>query len=502
MKLPLYHPFSNEWITFCAFFMAIFLLIGITGFIRSRLKWNPEASRKMVHVIIGLMTTTCPFIFTSNIQPMTLAIIFIVVNAFTLNSNQFKSMHATERTTYGTVYFPFAFLLLVTFWWEKPITLVLSMLVMTISDTVASYTGKHEKLPLKFRLWRDEKSLQGSVVMFLSTFLIIYIGTDFFTWLFGSAFYLPLDVLIGCAAFTGLAASIAEAAACKGSDNFSVPLFTAITYDIFLTNYTHGTLPILLFWTLGSGFAFFFCYKWSVLNAGGSAGAFIMGVVIFGSGGVQWITPILSFFIFSSILSKIGKKSTDSIQKGSKRDIVQVFANGGVPMVIALVNYYDPFYFAYLSFLGAVAAATADTWATEIGFFSRRKPRHIMNLKPVKKGTSGGVTLLGFLGALSGAGVIALIGGYWLNSVAITSEQLSTACYWVVVAGFMGSLFDSILGGSVQSMFRCVVCNHETEKRIHCQSPTHHLRGFQWLDNDGVNFANTIVGVLVILVFS
>ena len=117
--------------------------------------------------------------------------------------------------TYGTVYFPLAFLVLAAFFWDKPITLILSLLVMTFSDTLAYIVGEHEKKPLKFTLWEDEKSLQGSAAMFLSTTMIFYIGTDFFAWLFGAAFFLPLEVLIACAAFTGLAATLAEATSSK-----------------------------------------------------------------------------------------------------------------------------------------------------------------------------------------------------------------------------------------------------------------------------------------------
>jgi uncharacterized protein (TIGR00297 family) len=325
--------------------------------------------------------------------------------------------------------------------------------------------------------------------MFLSTMLIIYVGTDFFAWFFDAAFFLPLEVLIGCAAFIGMAATLAEATSSKGSDNLSVPLVTAIVYEIFLINYTHGSLPALLFWTIGSAIIFYFAYKLRSLNSGGAVAAFIMGMFIFGTGGVQWITPILAFFILSSLLSKLGKKSAKITQKSSNRDVMQVLANGGIPMIIAIVNFFQPFELAYIMFLGAIAAATADTWATEIGFFSKNDPRHILNFKRVEKGTSGGVTLLGLVGSALGAVTIALIGMNWLNDFPI---------HWIVLAGFVGSFVDSILGGSIQAKFTCSACGKETEKRMHCQMHTSHLKGFKWLDNDGVNFINTIVGALIV----
>ena len=113
-------------------------------------------------------------------------------------------------------------------------------------------------------------------------------------------------------------------------------------------------------------------------------------------------------------------------------------------MIIAIVNFLLPFELVYITFLGAIAAATADTWATEIGFFSKKDPRHILNFKTVEKGTSGGVTLLGFVGSALGAGTIALIGMNWLNDFPI---------HWIVLAGFVGSFVDSILGGRIKAKY-------------------------------------------------
>ena len=86
--------------------------------------------------------------------------------------------------------------------------------------------------------------------MFLSSFMIIYIGTDLFAWLFGAAFFIPLPILIGASGFVAMIVTLSEAVSSKGSDNFSVPILAALSYDIYLINYTHGTLDNLLVWTI------------------------------------------------------------------------------------------------------------------------------------------------------------------------------------------------------------------------------------------------------------
>ena len=132
MQLPIWQPFIDEWYTFALFLLFIFILIGISEFTQSIPRWNPEFSRKLVHLVVGTMVSACPFIFKSNIPPILLAGIFIFINALALKTDKFKGIHSTDRFSYGTVYFPIAFLILALFWWEKPITLILSMLILSI----------------------------------------------------------------------------------------------------------------------------------------------------------------------------------------------------------------------------------------------------------------------------------------------------------------------------------------------------------------------------------
>jgi uncharacterized protein (TIGR00297 family) len=491
MQLPIWQPFINEWYTFALFLLFIFILIGISEVARSMLQWSPESSRKLVHLIVGTLVSACPFIFKSNIPPVFLAGVFIFVNALALKTKKFKGMHSTDRASYGTVYFPIAFLILALFWWEKPITLILSMLIMTFSDTIAAVIGERTPQPRNFRIWDDIKSIEGCLGMFLSSFIIIYIGTDLFAWLFGAAFFIPLPILIGTSGFVAMIVTLSEAVSSKGSDNFTVPIMTALSYDIFLINYTHGTLNHLLFWAITSAIVFYGAYKFKSLSKSGVLSAYVMGIIIFGTGGFMWIVPILTFFVLSSALS-ILPKTENTLEKNPRRDIIQVIANGGAATIISVINFYSPNNLLFIVYLAAIAAATADTWASEIGLLSPWNPIHITKLKSVIKGTSGGISLLGTLGSVLGATVIGITG----VQLGLPASLLGI----IVFTGTAGGLVDSVIGGSIQATFQCTDCNDITEKRKHCNLPSMHVSGLYILDNDMVNFLNTISGIIIVLI--
>ena len=84
--LPIISPFPNEWITFVVFLLGIFGLIGLSELARTKLNWTPEASRKFVHVLVGMIVLMSPFLFINNGPPVALAIIFIAVNLVAVNS--------------------------------------------------------------------------------------------------------------------------------------------------------------------------------------------------------------------------------------------------------------------------------------------------------------------------------------------------------------------------------------------------------------------------------
>jgi len=245
-------------------------------------------------------------------------------------------------------------------------------------------------------------------------------------------------------------------------------------------------------------------YRIRSLDRSGAFAALVVGTVIFGLGGLSWAILLLAFFITSSGLSRAfknrKKEANEKYAKGGQRDAGQVFGNGGIATLFAALHYFFPeAIWPWLGFAASLAAVNADTWATELGVLNPTAPRLITDLrKVVEKGTSGGVSLVGTLASLAGAGVIGL-----LAALLSPTETEWEIFLWVTIAGLLGALFDSFLGATVQTIYYCPSCQKETERYpIHsCGTETIQIRGWKWLDNDWVNFACGAFGAIVAAVY-
>ena len=249
--------------------------------------------------------------------------------------------------------------------------------------------------------------------------------------------------------------------------------------------------------------AAFGAYRVHSLSPSGAQAAVLVGTVIFGLGGWQWALLLMAFFISSTVLTRTFKKRkaglNEKFSKGGQRDAGQVLGNGGLATLFAGLHYFFPASpWVWLAFAASLAAVNADTWGTELGVLNPHPPRMITNPgRVVEKGTSGGVSLVGTLAALAGAG---LIGGL---AVLVAPVPVSwTLGVWVSLAGLLGSLFDSLLGATVQAIYYCPSCDKETERHpLHtCGTPTTLKRGVEWLNNDIVNLGCAVFAVAFVLV--
>ncbi len=216
---------------------------------------------------------------------------------------------------------------------------------------------------------------------------------------------------------------------------------------------------VLILFILG-----FITYKRKALDLIGSAVMVIMGIVIIFSAGTNWLLLIVLFLVMSLFATKYSKKYKMSLGEfEGRRTSKNVISNGVVACFMAAFGgYYLPF---VGGFIGAIATATSDTLASEIGVLDQH-PRLITTFQKVDPGTNGAVSILGTVTGIVGAAIIG-IAAFLLGIMTNPLLAISVS----VISGTVGCFMDSILGALFENR--------------------------KLLTNEHVNLIATIVGAIV-----
>jgi uncharacterized protein (TIGR00297 family) len=247
----------------------------------------------------------------------------------------------------------------------------------------------------------------------------------------------------------------------------------------------------------GAAAVSFVAWRSGNLRLDGAAAAFGIGVAALL---VQWSWGVflIVWFGLSTALSRFGRvtkaeRTKAVVQKGGQRDAIQVLANGGVFGVCALLALQSPALSATVSIAaaGALVAAGADTWSTEIGTLFGGDPWSLRTRARAAAGSSGAVTWQGSLGGAVGAAVFAVI--------ALGLHMVGRSHFMpILLGGIAGATADTIFGAWLQERRQCPLCGGETERLTHCEGvSTTHAGGVSRINNDVVNVVCALVGALV-----
>lgn len=259
------------------------------------------------------------------------------------------------------------------------------------------------------------------------------------------------------------------------------------------------SLPLALL--LSSALAGLALWK-RALTPAGTLLAWAMCLAICRIGGLPAFLILAVTFLATVAADRLAGKRADPSglrRKSGKRDAVRVLCNVGIGTAMILLygitGKPGPSPSFLLAYAAVMAESLSDSLASKLGPLGKGKTVDICSFREVGVGLSGGVSGAGSAAAALGAiliGVLCLLFPGADEKVALL----------VAAIGFLGCLFDSVLGSRIQVKYRCPVCGALTERDRHCDVPGKVERGWRWVNNDTVNLlSNLFVAVLAILVF-
>lgn len=283
--------------------------------------------------------------------------------------------------------------------------------------------------------------------------LIFVLSGGFFGFLVGGAaasftnVSTSADFLLFVAMIGALVGALLRTILHEIEENVVVPLSIGLAMWLFVGfDYSVPVLRLLL--TLL--FMIFLGYalgRVRLADVSGVLSGILMGFLIVSFTDFRWFVLILSFFVIGGIFTKYKydyKRAIGIAQEGGgARGYRNVFGNGLIALVCAIAFGITGNALLIIAFIGAVATATGDTLASEIGQTYRKLPRLITDLRLVTHGTDGGITMLGEYSAVAGAGAIAII------AILLGVGAFNTMVP-VILGGFFGANVDSVLGAVLE----------------------------------------------------
>lgn len=450
-----------------------------------------RTTRRFVHAGVSLFVAATPFLFARPLPVYGLAVLFALLNAGARSEDWWGSIHRARPQSWGTVALPLSVLPALAATWsvspDRILALQAAYLVLGLADPIASWVGERTADRGDDRGSTVPGSLAFAGTAGVLTALALATQTHWSAGRLGTA-------VIG----TTLVATCAEAVCRGGWDNFFVVCAVLLVLVPFQAGALGGN-QLVAGISLGAAFGGV-AYGAGALDERGAAAGGLFAASLVGLGGWAWVVPGLVFFGLSSALTALNSQRRSTAGETSpRRTQAQVLANGGVAWaalaVVAVAPGGLPGVSAggYAAFVGALSAAAADTWATELGTRSDTPPWSLRSFCRVPTGTSGAVSLVGsgaaVLGAASVVGAAVLAGG-------ALSGHAGRDAALLVGAGLGGMLTDSLAGAFLQAQYRSAA-GHWVETPP--TPETDPVRGWAGIGNNIVNLLGTSVGGLTAL---
>lgn len=213
-------------------YLYIIFIIVLSGLIKRTGLVEPRISRKFLHAMIGNLPLIMPY-FTEAIYPVLVASPFILVTFLATPYSPFPNLLdrlgslgelTEEGHSTGLVMYALSYTLLAILFGTRPYIVVAGIFPMAYGDSLAALIG-YKYGTTKYKVF-EEKSIQGSLGMFVGSLMSLALGMLYFSGLYEFPFMTQLVPILS----VSIVSTILEALSPKGIDNILVPLLGSYTF--------------------------------------------------------------------------------------------------------------------------------------------------------------------------------------------------------------------------------------------------------------------------------
>ena len=221
----------HPWLGIAGVLGALVGLFAALWVVKRWLGAPPELLRKLMHVGMGLVVLTFPWVFHQQ-WPVTLLVATAVIGLLfvrfvpRLRDGIGTILNSVQRPSLGEIYFPLS--VGIVFWWSERDKLLycVPMLIMILADATAALIGiAYGKV--KYVTSEGLKSAEGSIAFFSIAFLSVHVPLLLYTDV-GRTQTLLVAIIIG------MLAMLLEAIAWRGLDNLLIPIGALLFLNLYL----------------------------------------------------------------------------------------------------------------------------------------------------------------------------------------------------------------------------------------------------------------------------
>ncbi|MDX1653235.1 MAG: phosphatidate cytidylyltransferase [Brumimicrobium sp.] len=207
-----------EWLNMLYFATIFLLLFGVADILHVAMDLKPGLTRKIVHLVTGLIVLVFPYYFSNHLSVMILCAAFFVLLLLSMYFNFLPSINKVKRKTLGSLYFPISiyFSFYIYTLEENLIFFLIPMAILAVSDTLAELIGSTLKWK-PYRFHDLQKTWGGSIAFFVSSFVISLIILRLFQ-------LMDFDTNILISLSIAMVTTVFEAFSHRGIDNLTIPL--------------------------------------------------------------------------------------------------------------------------------------------------------------------------------------------------------------------------------------------------------------------------------------